>query len=192
MKRLAVLAALCLVCACRKEAPAPVAPIPQDGIALWLIADKAVTGTVTAASPDAQPAVVPNAINGQPVLRFDGKDDMLMSNVGFDPSKMPEATVIAVFRSNTAEKSPLRKLYGNDDGGYDRAAGLDDRAEDGKNYTIFTGRGVSGYFALEANKTYLTVDRFSPKEFSGWVNGSPALSKVETDWGDSLSSLFIG
>ena len=188
MKRLAILAALCLLVSCRKESES----IPMNGVALWLIADKAVNGTVSAPAPDAQPTVVANAINGQPVLKFDGKDDMLMSNVDFGPVKTPEATVIAVFRSNTAEKSPLRKLYGNDNGGFDRAVGLDDRADNAENYALFTGRGVSGLFQLEANKTYLTVDQFSPKQFSSWMNGAPTVSKIETDWSDSLPNLYIG
>jgi len=185
---------------------APDAPIPASGVALWLIADEAGTGrldswtnalvagvTAKAVSADAQPSIAANAINGHAVVHFDGENDMLMTNVDIGPARMPDATVIAVFRSNTSDSSPLRKLYGDDDGGYDRAAGLDDRAEDQKNYTLFTGMGVTGYFQLAADTTYLTVDQFSPKEFSGWVNGKAVLSKTAAAWGeDALPNLYLG
>ena len=178
------------------------APIPANGVVLWLIADEAkpdvwanplVAGvTAKAESPEAQPSIVPNAINGHAVVHFDGEDDMLMTNIDFGPSRLPDATVIAVFRSNTSDSSPLRKLYGNDNGGFDRAIGLDDRAEDQKNYTLFTGMGVHGYFQLAADKTYLTVDQFSAKDFSGWVNGKSVLANVAAAWADSLPNLYLG
>ena len=59
----------------------------------------------------------------------------------------------------TAESSPLRKLYGDDNSGYDRAVGLDHRGGD-KNYTVFTGNGVQSYFVLKANEPYVTADQF--------------------------------
>ncbi|HEX3111588.1 MAG TPA: hypothetical protein VHU41_20980, partial [Thermoanaerobaculia bacterium] len=120
---------------------------------------------------------------------------MLMTSIDISPARMPEGTVITVFRSKTADKSPLRKVYGDDNGSYDRAIGLDDRAED-KNFTLFSGSGVQGYFNLEADKPYIVVDEYSPKEFSGWVNGNPALTKLAASWAekpeDSLPNMYIG
>jgi hypothetical protein len=120
---------------------------------------------------------------------------MLMTSIDISPSRMPQGTVITVFRSKTADKSPLRKVYGDDNGDYDRAIGLDNRAED-KNFTLFSGSGVQGYFNLEADKPYIVVDEYSPKEFSGWVNGNPALTKLAASWGekpeDSLPNMYIG
>jgi len=183
-------------------------PIPAAGVLLWLRADDAVAGanngkvqtwtnplvpnaTAQAVRADHLPAVVANAINGHAVIRFDGTDQTLMSNIDISPARTPEGTVIAVFTSTTAEASPLRKLYGDDNGGYDRAVGLDDRAA-GKSYTAFTGNGVTGYFALTPNTTYITVDEYSPKEFSGWVNGTATLTKAAADWQDALPNLYIG
>jgi hypothetical protein len=141
---------------------------------------------------DHLPTVVANAINGHAVVRFDGTNQMLMSGVDIGPARMPGGTVITVMRSATAEPSPLRKLYGNDNGGYDRAVGLDDRAP-GRNYTLFNGMGVAGYFQLEADTTYIVVDEFSPKEFSGWVNGQNTVSKIAADWqDDALPNLYVG
>ena len=185
------------------------APIPGTGVALWLVADDAkgdvggklaswsntaVPGvTASAGKPELQPAVVPGALNGHAVIRFDGDMNMLMTNVDISPAHMAEATVFAVFNSKTDAASPLRKLYGDDDGGYDRAVGLDDRGGGGgKNYTVFSGQGVEGYFAMKANQTYLTADQFTKSDFRGWVNGKPAVQKVTAAWDTALPNLYIG
>ncbi len=179
-------------------------PIPSEGIALWLVADDAKPGklaswsnaavanfTATADKPELEPEVVANALNGHAVVRFDGDKTMMKTSVDISPAAMPEATVIAVFNSKTDAKQPLRKLYGDDNGGYDRAAGLDGRGRD-KNYTVFTGKGVEGYFMLKAGETYLTVDQYGKSDFSGWVNGTAALTKVPADWSKALPNLYLG
>ncbi len=183
-------------------------PIPANGVGLWLVADDAkpaadgklgswsnaaVAGIVAAADkPELQPVVAPNAINGHAVVRFDGDKNMLKTNVDISPARMPEATVFAVFNSKTDAADPLRKLYGDDDGGYDRAAGLDTRAGEGKNYTVFTGGGVQGYFALKVNEAYVTADQFTKTDFSGWVNGKATLTRIPATWGKALPNLYIG
>ena len=187
-------------------------PIPASGVLLWLTGDEAlVTATngkvqtwkntsvpnVTAktAAPQKAPAAAANALNGHATVQFDGTDQMLMTSIDISPSRMPEGTVITVFRSKTADKSPLRKVYGDDNGGYDRAAGLDDRGGD-KNFTLFSGNGVEGYFTLEVDKPYILVDEYAPKEFNGWVNGNAALTKLAAAWGDkpeeALPNMYIG
>jgi hypothetical protein len=74
--------------------PAAVAGVPSSGQRLWLRADLGVvtdaTGAITTwydqsgaqknatqLIPAARPALVPNAANGKPVVRFDGTDDIL-------------------------------------------------------------------------------------------------------------------
>jgi len=185
------------------------APIPANGVLLWLAGDDALAsatggkvqswknaqvpnGTATAVLPNAMPAAVANAINGHAAVRFDGTNQQLVTTIDIGPKRMPEGTIITVFNSKTADPMPLRKVYGDDNGGYDRAAGLDNRGEP-KNYTVFTGNGVAGYFQLEANKNYLTVDEFSSNDFSGWVNGKSALSKEAAAWSEeALPNLYIG
>ena len=183
------------------------APIPGSGVALWLVGDDANAGpsgmlatwsnsavagvAATADKPEMQPRVVANAMHGHAVVRFDGEQNMLITNVDISPARMPDATVFAVFNSKTDAPSPLRKLYGDDDGSYDRAVGLDNRAE-GKNYTVFTGNNVEGYFALKANETYITSDQFTKAEFSGWVNGIAGPQKFAAAWGEALPNLYIG
>lgn len=187
-------------------------PIPANGVLLWLTGDDALLSAANgkvetwknasvpnvnakAAKPEQAPAAAANALNGHATVQFDGTDQMLMTSIDISPARMPEGTVITVFRSKTADKSPLRKVYGDDNGSYDRAIGLDDRGED-KNFTLFSGSGVQGYFNLEAGKPYIVVDQYSPTEFSGWVNGNPALTKIAAAWGekpeDSLPNMYIG
>jgi hypothetical protein len=184
------------------------APIPAQGVALWLAADdaqpgklaawtnSAVTGvTATAAKPEEQPEVVANALNGHNVVRFDGDQTMLMTNVDISPARMPEATIFAVFSSKTDAIVPLRKLYGDDNGSYDRAVGLDNRGEP-HNYTVFTGDDAKGYFDLKAGQTYVTADQFTKTDFNGWVNGKKMLDKLAATWGanpeDALPNLYLG
>ena len=185
------------------------APIPANGVLLWLAGDDALAsatngkvqswknaqvpnGSATAVRPDGMPAAVANAINGHAAVRFDGTNQMLVTTIDIGPVRMPEGTVITVFNSNTATPTPLRKVYGDDNGGYDRAAGLDNRGEP-QNYTVFTGNGVAGYFQLEPNKNYLTVDEFGSNEFSGWVNGKATLAKTSAEWAkESLPNMYIG
>jgi large repetitive protein len=184
------------------------APIPASGVALWLVADDAKPGadgklaswsnaavagvTATADKADLQPTVVPGVLNGHAAVRFDGANNMLTTNIDISPARTPEVTVFAVFNSKTDATNQLRKLYGDDDGGYDRAAGLDSRGSEGKNYTVFTGGGVEGDFVLKANESYLTADQFTKTDFSGWLNGKATLTKVAASWKEALPNLYIG
>lgn len=185
------------------------AAVPTSGLELWLRADSGVTagvdGKVSAwavdgstvkatAEGDRQPTLVPNAIGGKPAVHFDGGNNMLEANIDIDPAASPELTVISVFTSETDQPTPLRKLYGADDGSYDRAAGLDNRAE-GYNYTIFGGSSdVVGIFKLAANTPYLTVDSYDQpkKQLNVWVNGAPAKVNQKIDHGASLDKFYIG
>lgn len=173
---------------------------------LWLRADTVsgapgtpVVGWPATVGPDAvqpNPAQQPrlSALRGRAAVRFDGVDDVLESSLDINPSVHPKLTIVAVFSSDVDAGRPLRKLYGADDGGYDRTAGLDDRAENGKNYTVFGGEGPDdvGYFDLSAGGSYLTVDEFGVGVFNGWVSGRHVLQDQPTNHGDGLSTFFIG
>lgn len=184
------------------------AGVPRNGLALWLIGDDArpINGpnldvwqnanmpgaAAKALNIAAQPALVPNALNGHTVVRFDGQDDMLRTSIAFSPAQSSPGTVFAVFNSMTAESSPLRKLYGCDDGGFDPAVGLDSRAGT-VNYGVFTGSGVAPYFALEANRAYITADQFEWRSFSGWVNGHATLIDIPTNHDTQTQpNLYVG
>jgi hypothetical protein len=186
------------------------APIPGNGLALWLTGDDAMKSAgggklaswtnplvpnVSASSSEknAQPSGAATAINGHAAVRFDGEANMLMTNIDISPASWTDVTVITVFSSTTEETSPLRSVYGDDNGDYDRSAGLDNRSGNEKNYVIFAGdRGVAGYFALKANQAYLSTDQYTASEFNGWIDGKPALTKFETHWGEALPNMYIG
>lgn len=190
----------------------PNAPVPAQGLVLWLrgdfgitpdpggkVASWAVEGSslkATADKPDEQPTFMPNGIGGKPAVHFDGEKNLMAADLNINPDAAPQLTVISVFQSDTAANSPLRKLYGHDDGSYDRAAGLDNRASDPKkNYTIFGGSAlVIGIFSLDANTPYLTVDSFDnpAKKLNVWVNGAQAVKDVTIDNGHGLTKFYIG
>ena len=181
--------------------------IPSRGVVLWLIGDDAKpeyggalatwdnpflpTAKATADRPEMKPSVANEAINQHAVVRFDGQANIMQANIDISPAAMPNLTICAAFTSKTDAPSPLRKLYGDDDGGYDRAAGLDDRGG-GKNFTIFTGSGVQGDFTLKANETYVTCDAYTKTELSTWVNGKDTLQKIPATWGTALPNMYIG
>lgn len=223
-KTFIVTLALLVVAGCKKETatpPAPAAtqtaakqaqpPIPMNGIAIWLVGDDAKPGAdgklaswsnpaipgagATADKPEQQPAVVTGALNGHAVVRFDGGQNILVTSADISPAATPDATIFAVFSSKVTAKSPYRKLYGDDNGGFDRAVGLDDRGG-ADNYTVFTGSGAKGYFMLSADTPYVTADEFTKDSFSGWVDGRATLQKVAAVWGpkpgDALPNLYIG
>ncbi len=185
------------------------APVPAQDLELWLRGDYGVTadagGKVTSwavegsplkatpSQPAEQPSLVANAINGKPAIRFDGKQNTLEVPMSIDPKVAPQLTVISVWTSATAERSTLRKLYGADNGGYDRAAGIDDRSE-GSNYTVFGGSaGVVGSLTFTANTPNLTVESYdqTQKKLNTWANGA-ARSNVEAEYNESLDHFFIG
>ena len=184
------------------------APVPANGLQLWLRGDYGVTATegkvtswavegsplkAQAKDPAESPSVVANAINGKPALRFDGDHNMLEVPMSIDAEVAPALTVISVWSSATADKNPLRKLYGADDGGYDRAAGIDDRAPDGSNYTVFAGSGgVLGVFTFAANTTNLTIESYANKKLNTWVNGAAAKTNVDAEYDHMPDHLFIG
>lgn len=184
------------------------APVPTAGLQLWLRGDYGVTaaeGKVTswaiegsplkaeAKDPAEQPSIVAKAINGKPAIRFDGDHNMLEVPMSIDAEAAPELTVISVWSSATADKNPLRKLYGADDGGYDRAAGIDDRASDSSNYTVFAGSGgVVGIFTFAPNTTNLTIENYANKKLNTWVNGAAAKSNIDAEYDHMPDHLYIG
>jgi hypothetical protein len=185
------------------------APVPASGLELWLRADYGVTadaaGKVTSwavegsplkagvKEPAEMPSLVAAAINGKPAIRFDGENNVLEVPMSIDAAASPELTVISVWSSATADKSPLRKLYGADNGGYDRSAGIDDRAADGSNYTVFAGSGgVAGIFTFTANTPNLTIENYANKKLNAWVNGAVAKANLDAEYNDMLDHFFIG
>ena len=84
----------------------PNAPVPTNGLSLWLRADAGVTtgadgkvsawanegSTVkaTAGLPEMRPRLVQNAIGGKPAIHFDGGTNMFEANLDIDPAASPQ------------------------------------------------------------------------------------------------------
>lgn len=185
------------------------APVPASGLELWLRGDYGVTADATskvtswavegsflkavAKDPAEWPSLVAAAVNGKPAVRFDGDHNMLEVPMSIDAVTSPELTVISVWSSATADKATLRKLYGADDGGYDRAAGIDNRASDGSNYTVFAGSGgVLGVFTFTANTPNITIENYANKKLNTWVNGAVARSSIDAEYDQMPNHFFIG
>ena len=183
--------------------------VPIEGALLWLQADcgvqsgsdgkvsdwASIVGSLHATQSEAhlQPVLEPDGLAGQAAIRFDGSFDTLAVDLNIHPAAYPELTVVTVFASDVEDPTTLRKLYGADDGGYDRAVGIDPRAPNGMNYTFFGGDAeVEGYFALTADTPYLTVDNFHGEAFDGWVNGAESAAGVPVSHGEGLPIFYLG
>lgn len=183
--------------------------VPIEGALLWLQADcgvqsgsdgevrdwASIVGSLHA-TPSAtfrQPALESDGLAGHAAIRFDGSFDRLDVDLNIHPATYPELTVVTVFASDVEDPAILRKLYGADDGDYDRTVGLDPRAPNGMNYTIFGGQSeVEGYFTLSAETPYLTVDSFRSGFFDGWVNGAETVAGIEVIYGEGLPKFYLG
>ena len=183
--------------------------VPSDGALLWLEADcgvqsgsdgevsawSSIVGSLRATQSNTflQPVLEPEGLAGHAAIRFDGNGDTLAVDLNIHPTAYPELTVVAVFASEVEQPTTLRKLYGADDGDYDRAVGLDDRAPNGMNYTFFGGSSeVVGYFSLSPDTPYLTVDNFRDGEFYGWVNGAESATGIAVSYGEGLPKFYLG
>ena len=150
---------------------APFSPTDIAGLVLWLAADLGlalsdgdpvvtwpdqsgngndVTQPVAAARPTFRTAV----INGEPVVRFDGVDDVLrnLSNMGLTTI----CTILTVIRlDDTTEKGTMIKLGDNNDG-YGYGVGAADISGNGNNMAgLFDGvrhamPGVTWSYHLQA------------------------------------------
>jgi Ca-activated chloride channel family protein len=185
------------------------AVIPGRGLAFWLRADAGVETDVggrvlrwldqspnqlvaVPGSEAAAPRLLAGQIGGQPALSFDGVQDVIAVPADINPEVNPEITLIAVFRAGAIAEGEMRKLYGHDDFGFDRAAGTDWRSAT-SNYAIFAGEeiGVVSYFDLAPNTPTITVDMFTPTRFRGFVNGALALETPVAN-GAGFDTLYIG
>lgn len=141
--------------------------------------------------PDRRPTRIDNAVGGHPALAFDGEDDVLVSTLDINPSVNPEITVFVVFDSRTGDRV-YRKLFGHDNGGFDRAVGLDCRST--KNLVFFGGRRgrTSSIVDIEADRWYLLTMNYSQETASAWVNGDQVADAVAVNNGRGEPVTMIG
>ncbi len=145
----------------------------------------------TQSNPDNWPELVQDAINGRAALVFDGEGDELEAPIDINPSVNPEITVFVVFNSFTGERV-YRKLFGHDDGGFDRAVGLDDRST--ANLVLFGGPSgrTRSIIDIVADQWYLLTVTYTPSEASAWVNGEQVVDAVSVNNGSGRDFTVIG
>lgn len=141
-----------------------------------------------AASEKARPERIDGAIAGRPALAFDGTDDSLTSPLDISPDAHPAVTVFVVFKSDAS--GGRHKLYGNDNGGYDRTVGLDERAA--TNLTYFSGDDVEPYADIDTGTWYLATQSYTGSSLSAWLDGELVVDGRPTSYGGAKDSLTIG
>ncbi len=141
--------------------------------------------------PDRRPIRIEGAVAGHPALAFDGDNDVLVSSLDINPGVNPEITVFIVFDSRTGERV-YRKLFGHDNGGFDRAVGLDGRAN--TNLVFFGGRRgrTQSIIDIEADQWYLLTMTYTPDSASAWVNGHQVADSVRVNNGSGEPVTMIG
>lgn len=176
--------------------------IPQESLLLHLDAAHDYAGGVwrdhsqmghdaEQSDPDRWPTRIDNAVGGHPALAFDGENDVLVSSLDINPSVNPDITVFVVFDSRTGD--PVhRKLFGHDNGGFDRAVGLDSRSS--KNLVFFGGRRgrTRSIVDIEADRWYLLTMNYTQATASAWVNGDQVADSVAVNNGRGESVTMIG
>jgi hypothetical protein len=127
--------------------------------------------------------------NGQPALSF--LNNQLSVTLDISPSVTPEFTIFAVASHATATTG-LSKLFGHDNGGYDRTIGFDTRGGT-KRFTYFTGTSVGGFSNIpQANVPFLVTANYTANRFSGWVNGVQEVNNATVSNGSGSTSFSIG
>ena len=187
---------------------------------LWLKADKGVysdAGTTPAANGQlvrqwndqsgnglnatqdtllARPLFTTTGFNGFPALNFSLLSKWLNSSLNINPSVTPKLTIITVSSSTSfIGPTPFSKLWGNDDGGYDRTIGFDPRASSGV-FGYFTGHGVGDlpfYAGNPApNAAFLSCAIYEPTVFMGFLDGIFSSLDSTVNNGDGRPEFTIG
>jgi hypothetical protein len=139
-----------------------------DGLVLWLAADSGVkmdesgnvsaltdkTGnfTLTARDPDLQPTLVPNVLNGKPVLRFN-PDESLSSADDFGPTLDRDMTLIVVAKTEAARTFFQYPLYL----GQNRTSHANRALAYYKGTEVFDGQWVSFYGPPVVRKAFAVL-----------------------------------
>ncbi|WP_066406714.1 T9SS type A sorting domain-containing protein [Flavisolibacter tropicus] len=126
--------------------------------------------------------------NGQPALSF--ANNQLVVPFDISPAVTPNFTVFAVASHKTALRVKS-KLFGHDNGGYDRTIGFDDRAT--KKFTYFSGSSVGDFSDQPvANTPFLITANYTTTTFSGWMNGAQEVSGASVSNGAGVNYFGIG
>lgn len=179
------------------------APFPTDGLAAWLRADDAVAdaGAAVTSWPDrsdngrdatargsSPPMLNGSGLAGCPAVSFTGGGDVAV-DLDISPAVRSDVTVFTVFSTDIAS-GDFAKLYGHDDGGFDRAVGIDTRASTG--FGVFTGADVGDYYDPPVNTPLLHVDSWTASSFTSESIPTGASTTLSVSNGSGLAELALG
>lgn len=136
-----------------------------------------------------QPIYLMNSHNGLATLSF--SLDELLINYDISPSIQPNITVISVAKHNTASNTKS-KIFGHDDGNFDRSIGYDDRCTGGNIFQYFGNNGVNCILSPRANTPFITTAVYTDNTFSFWYNGNQTIQNIANTNGDGEPILNIG
>lgn len=144
-----------------------------------------------------RPVFTTNGFNGFPALNFSLMPTFLNAMLDISPGAMPNVTVITVssYTAFAGGATPFSKLWGNDDGGYDRTIGFDPRANPGP-FSYFTGSGVADFPFIVGTPTpgepFLSAAIYTPTTFTGSLQGVEGALNTPVSNGNGLSQFTIG
>ena len=100
-------------------------------------------------------AVFVEGKNGK-ALNFDGENTYVYAPVNINPTPMPQMTMTAWVKAGDSEN--IRLAISSDNGGYDRAMGMDNR-QGGQGWSCFAGNGkILGYHPVAVDEwTFLAA-----------------------------------
>ena len=165
-----------------------------DNIQQWNdISGNSNHATQTIASK--RPTCTTHSFNDYTVAEF--YDDRLNINYDISPSVHANITVIAVVDINSSTTSTYLKVFGHDDGNYDRCSGIDDRCPGGaETFTYFDGstsiNGVGCFMSPPGNTAFVFSASYSSSYFNGWYNGTHKVNSANVTNGDGQNSLSVG
>ena len=133
-----------------------------------------------------------NALNSFSTTEF--SNDRYTISYSINPSTNSDITIIAVVDHNTALNSPYSKVFGHDDGDYDRAVGFDDRCS-GQSFNYTNGNNINGiscFATPSANTPFVFSANYTANTFTGWYNGDKLVNSSTVQNGDGLTELYLG
>jgi hypothetical protein len=164
--------------------------VADDGFDAARWSDRSGAGNdATQSESSRRPTLVSDAVGSRAAVRFDGEDDVMRVPVDINPDIRPNLTFFIVFSSEVGD-GERRKLFGNDNGGFDRTVGLDSRAD--TNFTYFSGSGVEPITDIEADTYYLATLEFQLDQFSAWMDGGRVVDAAPVDHGTGQDFFEIG
>lgn len=143
-----------------------------------------------------RPVFTTTGFNSFPGISFSTAPTFLNAALNISASALPNITVITV-SSYTAFSggTPYAKLWGHDNGGYNRTTGFDPRANPGP-FAYFTGTGVANFnfstATIAPGDPFLTASLYTPTTFTGYVQGSVGPANNPVNIGAGRAQFTVG